>query len=556
MACFFSILDNRADISSLFFRYLHVADILEFSKASKKCLDYAKMCPMHVAIRNYCEKKKKNLIEHNLFVLDKLGKELENKLKEQLFVVGGECLIKDGDRYCKAEIIKINNGCFTLKKKQFRIANDKHNKPETKSNVKELRPIVLTAKIFKMTKQDKTIFIESEAKCDETKIDDCIQARRCTLTFLYYHYCSSKDWFKSLVLDLHINFSFEKFIRLINKHLCHDYIHFSIYHTQDPMITDSSSKKKLQASFILRFAERNRLYRQNKSMEKILNGYRDRQVANDKIMKEQRDKITQLKQELAEAKAKKINYACAANIGCYNAKWSHILNDEQRHSYCKMSSGLFSNEELYHYFQKIQNEMNIEWCTRKYGNEWIAKQMKWYVNCEYGCNCVYNFVSNNVQIYCQPIDFPSWLLELTYEICRRAEEPFYCQNLTNVSCLVRKYENGYYGVGYHSDNEELFKNSKKLKNQNDDIKIISLSLGETRKFQIKLINNDEKKQDIEPTEIALRNGDVLIMDGLMQKYYKHKVPKEKHIVNTRYNLTWRLIKTHNCNKKKKKKKIK
>merc|ERR1711933_508356 len=41
----------------------------------------------------------------------------------------------------------------------------------------------------------------------------------------------------------------------------------------------------------------------------------------------------------------------------------------------------------------------------------------------------------------------------------------------------------------------------------------------------------------------LSNGDVCTMEGLTQKYYQHRVPKEK-ATGPRINLTWRWVKNH------------
>ncbi len=42
-------------------------------------------------------------------------------------------------------------------------------------------------------------------------------------------------------------------------------------------------------------------------------------------------------------------------------------------------------------------------------------------------------------------------------------------------------------------------------------------------------------------EVKLGHGDVLCMDGMMQKHYLHRVPKEDFLKGIRINLTWRWV---------------
>jgi alkylated DNA repair dioxygenase AlkB len=64
--------------------------------------------------------------------------------------------------------------------------------------------------------------------------------------------------------------------------------------------------------------------------------------------------------------------------------------------------------------------------------------------------------------------------------------------------------------------------------------IASLSLGATRKFVIKHRQNEEKY------EFNLTSGNLVVMDGITQKYYKHAVPKQAKVTEPRINLTFRI----------------
>lgn len=93
--------------------------------------------------------------------------------------------------------------------------------------------------------------------------------------------------------------------------------------------------------------------------------------------------------------------------------------------------------------------------------------------------------------------------------------------------LVNLYENGQHSNGWHADNEkELGKNPV----------IASLSFGATRRFDLK--HNHSKTKH----SFNLGNGDLLIMGGEMQHFWKHQVPKTKQENQPRINLTFRMIK--------------
>lgn len=92
------------------------------------------------------------------------------------------------------------------------------------------------------------------------------------------------------------------------------------------------------------------------------------------------------------------------------------------------------------------------------------------------------------------------------------------------SCLLNYYPSGDDGMGYHADDE------KELGNQPV---IASLSLGATRKFVLK----HKKTQD--KVELYLESGQLIVMHGETQKYWKHTVTKTKTVLEGRISLTFR-----------------
>lgn len=94
------------------------------------------------------------------------------------------------------------------------------------------------------------------------------------------------------------------------------------------------------------------------------------------------------------------------------------------------------------------------------------------------------------------------------------------------ACLVNLYRNGMDSNGWHADNEhELGKNPL----------IASVSLGVERTFKLKHIYSNEQ------IKLSLNDGSLLIMGGEIQHFWKHEVPKQVKITDSRINLTFRNI---------------
>lgn len=95
------------------------------------------------------------------------------------------------------------------------------------------------------------------------------------------------------------------------------------------------------------------------------------------------------------------------------------------------------------------------------------------------------------------------------------------------SVLLNLYRDGSDSISWHTDAEkELGKNPV----------IASVNFGAKRRFQLR---HKETKQKI---EIELEHGSLLIMQGTLQHYWQHQVPKTKKKVGKRINLTFRTIK--------------
>jgi alkylated DNA repair dioxygenase AlkB len=95
------------------------------------------------------------------------------------------------------------------------------------------------------------------------------------------------------------------------------------------------------------------------------------------------------------------------------------------------------------------------------------------------------------------------------------------------SVLLNLYRDGNDSISWHTDAEpELGKNPV----------IASVNFGETRNFQLRHIETKEK------IEIELVHGSLLIMQGELQHFWQHQVPKTSKKIKDRINLTFRVIK--------------
>lgn len=120
----------------------------------------------------------------------------------------------------------------------------------------------------------------------------------------------------------------------------------------------------------------------------------------------------------------------------------------------------------------------------------------------------------------QPNPMTKTLFELLNLIQTVCEHDFNC-------VLLNLYRNGSDSNGWHADNEkELGKYPK----------IASFSFGADRFFHFKHRKIKEQRYKME-----LHHGSLLLMEGEMQKYWLHQIPKTKRQLEPRINLTFRKI---------------
>jgi alkylated DNA repair dioxygenase AlkB len=174
----------------------------------------------------------------------------------------------------------------------------------------------------------------------------------------------------------------------------------------------------------------------------------------------------------------------------------------------------FSKSESDVFLQKLKDE--IDWkqeSMNMYGKQVdFPRLTAWYGD----NNKPYSFSG----VTLQPKIWTKELLEIKQKI-----EPL--SNVVFNSVLLNLYRSGNDSISWHTDAEkELGKNPV----------IASVNFGATRKFQLRHIKTNEK------VEIELTHGSLLIMQGELQHFWQHQVPKTSKIVNERINLTFRVIK--------------
>jgi len=120
----------------------------------------------------------------------------------------------------------------------------------------------------------------------------------------------------------------------------------------------------------------------------------------------------------------------------------------------------------------------------------------------------------------KPESWTPTLLEIKQKIETKTQEVFN-------SVLLNFYRNGNDSISWHTDAEKELGNNPV---------IASVNFGATRKFQLRHNTRNEK------IELNLSHGSLLIMQGELQHFWQHQVPKTKQVVKERINLTFRTIK--------------
>ncbi|CAE7303064.1 unnamed protein product [Symbiodinium natans] len=204
-------------------------------------------------------------------------------------------------------------------------------------------------------------------------------------------------------------------------------------------------------------------------------------------------------------------------------RWRPAVVDEVRRSFAAHLPQALGPKDADRFLAAAVREVDWQQPEGRWGP--IPRKTAWLT--AGGCRCRYGY--GGLRIGSEP--FPAWLKEVTalcMPLCGLPDEKDWPD-----SCNLNLYEDGDHSVGWHADDEFLFQGKF------TDCLIISLSLGATRWFELKTA-----AEPFEMHRLLLRSGDLCTMEGLMQKHYLHRVPKERHYCEPRVNLTWRWIASH------------
>jgi len=217
------------------------------------------------------------------------------------------------------------------------------------------------------------------------------------------------------------------------------------------------------------------------------------------------------------------------------AEWHYPLLDARRRAFAGYLPGALSEADSRRFLRTVMDGMDIlGWDRPSNTMGPIARGTKWMVSA--GCRCPYRYGSMTVS----PVEFPPWMQDLL-QVCMPLCGLSTADSWPN-SCNLNCYADGTDGVDWHADDEPIFGG------RDGDCRIISLSLGETRSFELRLKDEDDAAHAVDGAcacRLRLQSGDICTMEGLMQKHYVHRVPKAGgRDTRLRVNLTWRWISSH------------
>ena len=202
-------------------------------------------------------------------------------------------------------------------------------------------------------------------------------------------------------------------------------------------------------------------------------------------------------------------------------KWSYPLCDDLHRCYAGHLPSPLSQADRAKFFELIY--YGTEWLQPSLqSGEAIPRQTAWVVKS--GCKCTYRYG----RIEVPPAEYPPWmgdLMDIIMPACGLSVREKWPD-----SCNANYYAHGGMSVGWHADDETLFQGKVQ------EIQIISLSLGDKRRFQLRYNRPDYGAGS--RFSMILGDGDLLTMEGKCQKHMQHCVPQEKDAVGPRINLTW------------------
>jgi len=169
----------------------------------------------------------------------------------------------------------------------------------------------------------------------------------------------------------------------------------------------------------------------------------------------------------------------------------------------------------------------------------LARSTVWWTRNK-ACNCAYTY-GEDISVKAQEDEEFRQTMEDLIQ-CVFSKFPSLPLDAWPNCANLNLYSEGTEGVGWHADDELIFMGTQR------DCPILSLSLGGMREFWIALQSEGvpDVKQGL--VEVDLQDGDLMTMEGLIQKHCMHQVPRaspaDASRQELRINVTFRWMRLH------------
>eukprot|EP00435_Cladocopium_sp_Y103_P072368 s3_g40.t1 len=218
-------------------------------------------------------------------------------------------------------------------------------------------------------------------------------------------------------------------------------------------------------------------------------------------------------------------------VGEGEKTWERCVDDAWCRSFAHLRRCPFTEEQLSRWWDAALTQTQWQQPALPNGRS-LPRSAAWFVR--KGCSCSYEY---NATAW-PAVEVPDWLSEVEDAVwdalCTTGVE-------RPNSCVANLYADGMESVDWHADNEPLFEGLL------GDCRIVSLSLGETRRFDLRRRRGLSNPQHHpERVSVDLQHGDLITMEGCFQKHWYHRVPKAGGVTRPRINLTWRSIRRHHA----------
>lgn len=219
--------------------------------------------------------------------------------------------------------------------------------------------------------------------------------------------------------------------------------------------------------------------------------------------------------------------------------WQPIVWDEARRAFSFHLPNALGTGVTVPFFEKLKETAPWQPLHDKAKTR-VSRHTAWYTR-NSSCNCAYTYGDDTrVEATQGSAEFNKVMDDIVR--CVFTKFPSLPEEAWPNCANLNLYADGLEGVGWHADDELLFMGTAR------DCPIVSLSFGGTREFWIALKTEgapDVKKGVI---EVDLRDGDLLTLEGLTQKYCMHTVPRaspsDMARQQPRINVTFRWMRLH------------